>query len=74
MVGANSKKGRDFLNLAVNQTFILGNSPAFLGSPRDFVRFGLAYIVANIDARGVETLSAILSIHAYGRLGGGSGW
>ena len=60
-VGANSKKGRDFLNLVINKTCALGNSPVFLGSPRDFDRFGLACTVANTDAREVEPLS----IHAY---------
>jgi len=62
-VGANSKKGRDFLNLAVNKTFALGSSPAFLGSPGDFDHFGLT--VANTDVREGKPLG----IHIYERGG-----
>ena len=58
-VGANSKKGQDFLNLAVNKTFALGSSPAFLGSPGDFDHFGLT--IANTDVREGKPLS----IHTY---------
>jgi len=47
--------------LAVNKTFASGNSPAFLGSPRDFDRFGLT--VTNTNTREGEPLS----IHAYER-------
>jgi hypothetical protein len=32
-VGANPRKGRGFLNLKVNRTSALGDTPAFLGSP-----------------------------------------
>ena len=47
--------------MAVNKTCALGNSPVFLGSPRDVDCFGLACTVVNTNAREVEPLS----IHAY---------
>jgi hypothetical protein len=54
VVGANPRKDRDFLNLMVNETSALGDSPVFLGSPGDLDCFGLACAVANTDAMEVE--------------------
>ena len=46
VLGANTKKGRDLLNVMANKTSALGDSPVFLRS--DY--FGLVCQVANTDA------------------------